>query len=132
MLSFDLRLDNLFNAQVSGSGGNSSELDVEGFVGNIFLNVSARAGGTNTMAITVEHSETSGSGFGAVPADALFNILTGEDGTFTSVTTTATDESLGLNRQQLKRYVRVTFSGTTLTQEVSVVAAGQPQMTQFS
>jgi len=132
MLSFDIRLDSLYNGVITaGSGANSSELDVEGFVGNIFINVAARAGGTNSMAITVEHSETSGSGFEEVPASALFNPLTGEADTFDAVTTAATDQTLGLNRQQLKRYVRVVLAGTTITQNTAITAAGQPQMTEF-
>ena len=130
MLSFDLRVENLLNAQVSGSGSNSSELDVEQYLGNIFIQVAARSGGTNTMSIAVEHSDTSGSGFVAVPASALFNHLTGAAATFDDVTTSETDQTLALNRQQLRRYVRVALTGSTLTQEVSVNSVSQPQMTE--
>ena len=82
------------------------------------------------MAITVEHSETTGTGFGAVPASALFDPLTGDADTFDAVTTAATDQTLALNRQQLKRFVRVVLAGTTITQNTAITAAAQPQMTE--
>ncbi len=130
MISFDIRLDSLANEAVSGSGGNSDSLDINNSAGNIFLNVAARAGGTNTMSLVAQHSEDN-SAWGTVPASALFNVLTGEAATFDDVTTAATDQTLGLNRQQLKRYVRVAYTGSTLTQNVAVTAAYQPQMTQY-
>ena len=126
MLSFDIRLDSLYNDNFTVTGS-TAELDLENRIGNLFLNVSARAGGTGDTTVAVEHAETSGGTFSAVPASALFNVLTGEADTFTNITTTALDETLGLNRQQLKRFVRVTFAGTITSQDVAVTAGTQPQ-----
>ena len=129
MLSFEIRTDNLLNAQVTGTGASSAELDLRNTAGNIFLNVAARAGGTNTMSVVVEHAETSGGSFSAVPASAIWG-LDGVAAAFSDVTTSATDEHRTLNRQQLRRFVRVTLTGSTLTHEVSVTAAIQPQTTE--
>lgn len=131
MLSYKIVLDSLLNAvYTTSSGGSSAELDTAKSVGDIFINVSARASGTNTTSVTVEHSDTSGSGFAAIPASALFNPNTGLADTFANITTTAYDSYLGVQRQQLKRYLRVTFAGTSITQNVAVVAAYQQQQTQ--
>ena len=132
MISFDLRVDSIANEAVTSSGGESDEFDVNQFVGNIFINISARASGTNTMSLAVQHAEATGGSFSAVPASALFNVLTGAADTFDDVTTAATDQTLGLNRQQLKRFVKVVYTGTTLTHEIAVTAVGQPQMTEES
>lgn len=131
MLNFDIRVDSIANEAVADTGGNSDVFDVSKVIGNLFLNISARAGGTATMALTVEHSEASGSGFGAVPASALFNPATGDADTFDSVTTAATDQTLALNTQQLKRYLRVVYAGTGLAQEIAVTVAYQAQYTEF-
>lgn len=132
-LSFKIKLVSLLNAvYTTSSGGSSAELDTAPYVGNIFIDVSARASGSNTTTVTVEHSDTSGSGFAAVPASALFNPNTGAAASFANISTTAYDSYLGLNRQQLKRYVRVTFAGTSITQNVSVVAAVQPEYTEVA
>ena len=128
MLNFSIRMDSLLNAAISGSGANSASFDTSKAVGMIALNVAARASGTNTMAIAVTHSSDNVS-FTAVPASALYNIATGEADTFDSVTTAATDQTLGLVTQQLKQYVRVELTGSTLTQNVAVTLAYQPQAT---
>jgi len=131
MISFNLELDNLFLAAQSTTPQNAASLDVSKYVGNIFVNVAAAATGTDTPAITVEHS-VDNSTFEAVPDSALFNPDTGAAATFGSlVASTAYDTTLGLNRQQLKRYVRVVITGAVSSaRTLSVVAAGQPQYTQ--
>lgn len=126
MLNFSLVVESLANEAVSGTGGNSDVLDMENVEGNVFINIAARAGGTNSMALTVEHSEDNSS-YAAVPASALFNPVTGEADTFDAVTTAATDQTLALNYQQLKRYLRVVYAGGTLTQNIAVTAAYQPK-----
>jgi hypothetical protein len=131
MLSFDIRLVNLMNANLT-SATNSSELDLNQYLGNVFLNVDARAGGTGDSTVGVEHAETSGGTFSAVPASALFDPLSGAADTFANITTTAYEDTLGLNRQQLKRFVRVAIAGTVTSQDVAIVAAIQPQMTEES
>lgn len=130
-LNFDIRVDSLANEAVSGSGGTSDVFETIKAVGNLFLNIAARSGGTNTMALVVEHSEDNSS-WETVPASALFNPQTGAAATFTSVTTAATDETLALNTQQLKRYLRVSYTGGTLTQNIAVTVVYQPQYSEFS
>lgn len=129
MLSFDLRLDNLMNANLT-TATNSAEFDVEQFLGNVFLNVHARSGGTGAATVGVEHSETSGGTFTAVPASALFDPLSGDADTFANISTTEYEDTLALNRQQLKRFVRVAIAGTVTSFDVAIVAVGQPQMTE--
>ena len=130
-LSFRVDLDNLWIALVAATPQVTAELDVSKYVGNIFLNVSQGAGGSDTLVVTVTHSLTSGGTFAAVPASALFNPETGDADTFDDLVAVATDQTLGLNRQQLKRYVLVTLTGASSNDNtVSVVAAGQPQYTE--
>lgn len=130
-LSFRVDLDNLFIGLVDTEPEPSAELDVSQYVGNIFINVSQNAGGSDTLVVTVEHATTSGGSFGAVPAAALFNPATGEADTFDNLVASATDQTLGLNRQQLKRYVRVVLTGgSSFDNTASVVAAGQPGYTE--
>jgi len=130
-LSFRVDLDNLFVGLVNTDPEPSAELDVSKYVGNIFLNVAQNAGGSDTLAVTVEHSLTSGGTFAAVPAAALFNPSTGEADTFTDLGATASDETLYLNRQQLKRFVRVQIDdAANFDHTVSVVAGAQPGYTE--
>lgn len=130
MLTFSLKLDNLFIEAQATNPDYSASLDVQPFVGNVYLNVATNATNTDTPAITVEHSSDD-STFAAIPASALFNVETGEADTFTTlVASTASDEWLGVNRQQLKRYVRVVLTGAVSSaRTISITAAGQPQYT---
>lgn len=129
MISFDIRLDSLANEAVSGSGGNSDSADLLNTAGNLFLNVSARASGTNTMSLVVQHSEDNAT-WSTVPSGAVYDRATSTYVGFSDVTTSATDETRMLNRQQLKRYVRVAYTGSTLTHNVAVTLASQPQATE--
>jgi hypothetical protein len=120
-----LDVDVLTNANVTTSGAqtvNSSELDVSGVEGNILLTVSARASGTGTVTVAVEHSYTTSTGFTAVPAAALINANTGEADTFDTWSTAASTQTLGLRKDLLRRYVRVTYSGTNLNQNIATFA----------
>lgn len=133
MITFNIELDNLFVEAQASNPDYSAELDVSKYVGDVFLNVAIGASGTDTPAITVEHSATGGGAdFTAVPASALFNISTGQADTFTTPTaSTASDESLGLVRQQLKRYVRVVMTGAVSSaRTLSITSGGQPQYTE--
>lgn len=130
-LSFRVDLDNLWVGTVDTNPEPSAELDVSKYVGNIFLNIAQVAGGSDTLTITVQHATTSGGTFGAVPASALFDPTTGNAATFTNLGATASDETLGLNRQQLKRYVRVSLAGASSNDNiVTITAAGQPGYTE--
>jgi hypothetical protein len=119
-----VRVTSVFNAAVSGSGASTTGVDITLFYGVLALNIAARAGGTNTMAIAIEHSDSLASGYTAVPAAALYDPSTGAPATFASVSTAATNQTLGLVTQQLRRFLRVTFSGSSLTQNVAVTLAG--------
>jgi hypothetical protein len=132
MYSFNVRLIPLLNAAVTSSGANSSELDVQPYTtGNAFLLVNARSGGTNVVTIAVTHSDTSGGVFTAVPASAIFDVDTGAAFSFATVSTTASTQRCGLNTQQLKRFVRVELTGTTLSgHNFAIVAGVQPQYTE--
>lgn len=133
MINFSLRVDSLANEAVSGSGGDSDVLDINNFTtANLFVNVSARSGGTNTMSIAVQHSEDGSTGWDTVPASSLFNPATGDTDTFDDVSASATDQTLALNTQQLRRFVRVVYTGSTLTHNVAVTAVGQPAYTEIS
>ncbi|NIN36647.1 MAG: hypothetical protein GTO60_16750 [Gammaproteobacteria bacterium] len=131
MLSFRVNLDNLWIGLVDTDPEPTAELDIAKYVGNIFINVSQAAGGSDTLAVVVEHATTSGGTFAAVPASALFDPATGDAATFANLAALATDQTLALNRQQLKRYVRVKFTGASANDNnVSVVAGAQPQYTE--
>lgn len=119
-----LKLTSLFNAAVSGTGTSTTGADITTLYGVLALNVACRSGGSGTMAIAVEHSDSISSGYVPVPASALYDISTGQPATFASVTSAATNQTLGLVTQQLRRYLRVTFSGSGLTQNVAVTLAG--------
>lgn len=131
MISFRLDVDNLFVEAQASNPDYSASLDVSKYVGDIFLNVACNATGTDTPAITVEHSADD-STFAAIPAAALFNVGTGDADTFTTPTaSTAQDESLGVVRQQLKRYVRVVLTGAVSSARTfSITAVGEPQYTE--
>ena len=130
-LSFRVDLDNLFVEAQATNPDYSASFDVTKYVGNIFLNVACNASGTDTPAITVEHSADN-STFTSVPAAALFNLATGAADTFTTPTaSTAQDETLGLVRQQLYKYVRVVLTGAVSSARTfSITAGGMPQYTE--
>ena len=129
--NFSVTIDNLFVEAQASNPDYSASLDTSKYVGMIVLNVACNATGTDTPAITVEHSADDSS-FAAIPAAALFNIGTGAAGTFTTPTaSTAQDESLGVNQQQLKRYLRVVLTGAVSSARTfSISAAGQAQYTE--
>lgn len=118
-------------AQVASSAGavNGTGVDISGLEGTIYVHVNAPvASSADTITFTVEHSESSGSGYAAVAAAALVNPTTGAADTFTQVTdAVAVDETLVLVRDQLKRYVRIvaTVAGTSPTVYFCGFIAGQ-------
>ncbi len=66
--------------------------------GAVVVNVYAVTSGTGTSTITLEHS--------------------------TALSTTGTNQQVAVNRELLRRYLRITVTGTTLTQTVTFVATG--------
>ena len=130
-ISFRVDLENLWVGEVDTNPEPTAELDVSKYVGNIFINIAQAAGGSDTLVVTVLHATASGGSFAAVPASALFNPETGEADTFDDLVAAATDQTLGLNRQQLKRFLLINFAGASSNDnDVSVTAAGQPGYTE--
>ena len=128
-LSFRTRLVKLLNAAVAADSVNSSSIDLSEYVGNLFLIVDARSGGTNNVTPTVAHSDDN-STFTAVPASAIFDVFTGDAYAFTAVGASASSQYAGVNRQQCKRYLRVQLTGTTISgHNFAIVIAAQPQDT---
>jgi len=119
--------ESIWNANVTGSGGSSDEIDQDNLEGPLTLNLAARSGGTNTGSIAVEHAHTSGGSFSAVPTDALFNKVTGEADSFDDISTSATDQTLGLDLSLCRRFIRITMSGSSLDQNVAASYAAIQQ-----
>lgn len=125
VLSMDI--DNQ-NITTTGAGTDySAEFDLQNLEGTVLLGVNDRASGTAAAAITVEHSETSGGTFATIPAAALFDPATGLADTFDALSTSASEQFLGLHLQLLKRYIRVAFTGTDIDHNIAVAIAGGKQ-----
>ncbi len=131
MIQFSVESTNLFLGAQASNPENTTAVDVSEYIGPVFLSVAFNATGTDTPAVTVEHS-LDNTTFAAVPASALVDIGTGQPATFTTPTaSTAQDETLQLVRQQLQRYVRVVLTGAVSSaRTASVSAVGQPQYTE--
>lgn len=112
-------VDIVSNANITSTGGSSSVLDLVNVEGSLLAFLSVRASGTATMTTVIEHSESSGSGFTTVSASAVIDPDTGDADAFDDVSTSASEQIRGLRRDLLKRYIRFTFSGTGLDQNVS-------------
>jgi len=97
--------------------GNGTGVDMQAYDGDVVLVLDSAAGTgtTPTLAITVEHSDVSGSGYTAISGAA-----------FTTVTTTASQQELVISKDEAKRYVRVTYTlgGTTPSFTFSVNGLG--------
>lgn len=117
----------------SATATNGAAVDISQIEGPVWIHVNAPvASASDTITFTVEHSSASGSGFAAVDAAILVNPDTGAAATFTVVTDAiATDETLALIRDQLKRYVRVvaTTAGSGVTAYVYAEVVGQLKYT---
>lgn len=110
---------------------NGTGVDISGLEGPVFVHVNAPvASASDTITFTVEHSESSGSGYAAVSASILVNKDTGAAATFTQVTdAVAVNQTLALLRDQLKRYVRVvaTTAGSSIDVTFAAYVIGQPK-----
>jgi hypothetical protein len=85
--------------------------------GAVLVNVYAITSGTGTSTITLEHS-VNNSTWATVPAAAVLNNNTGVVTTLSTFSTTGTNQTVAVNRELLRRYLRITITGTTLTQSV--------------
>jgi hypothetical protein len=91
--------------------------------GAIVVNVFAVTGGTGTTTITLEHS-VDNSTWATVPAGAVLNNNTGVVTTLSTFSTTGTNQQVAVNRELLRRYFRINITGTTITQNVTLVVTG--------
>lgn len=104
----------------SSAGLNFTGVDLINAPGqSVTVTVFAVTGGTNTATITLEHS-VDNSTWVTVPAAAVLNVNTGTPTTFSTFSTTGTNQTVTVNRELLRRYLRVTITGTTITQTVGV------------
>ena len=101
-------------ADFTGATTNIADLkDLDGDI-QIILDAAAGSGGTTTLALKVQHSDTTAGDF----SDAT-------GGGFTSLTTVASKQVLTLDRDALKRYIRlVTTQGAGSTYVYSVNGYG--------
>ena len=102
----------------------SANLDTRNYEGNVLVMLSVQAGGTGTSTPVIQDSEDGSSDWAAVDADAIVSPTTGEVTTLSTLTTSASVQTVGLRKDLLRRYVRIAYSGGT-THQVTAVAAGQ-------
>lgn len=127
-LANQLSINSSLAVQISTAAAgaiNGTAVDIGELEGPLLVAVDAPlASASDTITFTVEHSTASGSGFGAVAAAALINPSTGVAATFTQVTDAAGNglQILALNRELLKRYVRIV--ATTAGSGITVYIAG--------
>lgn len=102
-------------ADFTGATTNIADLnDLDGDI-QIIMDSNGGASGTRTLALKIQHSDTTTSGD--------FGDVTG--GGFTSLTTSASKQVLTLNKDALKRYIRlVTTQGAGSTYIYSVNGYG--------
>lgn len=86
--------------------------------GAVLVNVYAITAGTGTSTITLEHSVSDSGSWATVPAAAVLNNNTGVVTTLSTFSTTGTNQTVAVNRELLRRYLRITITGATLTQSV--------------
>ncbi len=92
--------------------------------GAVVVNINGLTGGTGTATITLEHSTALGSGYVAVPAAAILNNNTGAVTTLSTFSTTGTNQTVAVNRELLRRYLRINVTGTTITQTIAFITIG--------
>lgn len=98
----------------------------------VLVNINALTGGTGTTTITLEHSNDLGSNYVTVPAAAVLNPNTGAVTTLSTFSTTGTSQTVGVNRELLRRYLRITIAGTTITQTIAFITVGLAAQTATS
>jgi hypothetical protein len=113
----------------ASSGTDSDALDISQFEGPVEIYISARSGGTNSMATTIIHDDESGGSYTALDTDAVIDPDSGEASAFAAVTTAASEQHRVILREYCKRYIKVRFAGTTITQNVAVFAVGTLKQT---
>lgn len=126
-----IRVTPSLTVQVGGSSAgavNGVAVDLLQFQGPVLVSVHAPvASSGDTIAWTVEHSETGVGSWATIGADYLVDPDTGEPDTFTGVTdAVAVNEQLALKTENLRRYVRVvaTLAGTTISAPLAAFVIG--------
>lgn len=89
----------------------------------VLVNVNAITGGTGTTTAVLTHSSDNTT-FVTVPAAAIINPNTGAAATLSTFSTTGTNQSVAVNRELLRRYLRLEITGTTLTQTIAFITVG--------
>lgn len=118
---FGLQQVQMLNAvYAANSGGSTTGLDISPAIGDIFLMIDDRAGGTAAATLTVEHSDSLSTGYTTVPASAIVSVPTGQPFAFANLSTAASNQKAAINRQQLRKYLRVTTAGTTITHNLAM------------
>ena len=112
-----LQLSALHPTAARTATGNGTGIDMQTRDGDLYLVLDSAAGTgtTPTLAVTVESSDTLGGTYTAISGAA-----------FTTVTTTASQQSLVISKDESRRFVRVTYTitGTTPSFTFSVNAVG--------
>lgn len=112
-----LQLTNLHPTTARTATGNGTGADVQARDGDLYLVLDSAAGtGTSpTLDVTVESSDTLGGTYTAITGAA-----------FTRVTTTASQQSLVISKDEARRFIRIvyTLGGTTPSFTFSVNAVG--------
>lgn len=127
-LSNDLAVTWLTNAAVSGTAS-SAAIDTTNLVGNVFVAINCRASGTGTSTLTLEHSDSESTGYEAVPADGIVSLTTSLPVTVSALTTAASNQTVALRRDYIRRYVRIGYAGGT-THNVAAIAGGLKKYTE--
>lgn len=113
------------NANIATSSSvETSSLDTSALEGDILIRLSVRASGTNSMATAVRDSDDD-STFAAIDSDALVDPDTGAPATFSAVTTSASEQLLMVKKNLCRRYLELSFSGTSIDQDVAVTAVAR-------
>lgn len=96
-----LELVNFHATAARTATGSATGVDMQQYDGDVVLVLDSAAGTgtTPTLAVTVETSDSLGSGYSAITGAA-----------FTQVTTTAAQQKLVISKDEAKRYVRVTYT----------------------
>lgn len=112
-----LQLSALHPTAARTATGSGTGIDMQARDGDLYLVLDSAAGTgtTPTLAVTVESSDTLGGAYTAISGAA-----------FTTVTTTASQQSLVISKDEARRFVRVTYTigGTTPSFTFSVNAVG--------
>ena len=112
-----LQLTNLHATAARTATGSATGVNVQARDGDLYLVLDSAAGTgtTPTLDVTVESSDTLGGTYTAITGAA-----------FTRVTTTASQQSLVISKDEARHFIRVTYTlgGTTPSFTFSVNAVG--------